>query len=129
MQGRSTMKIRTVKSILVGLCVAALLVGCGSGYANSSTGDQMYEGAAADYEAKEEAYATADTYDTDEAVGAAGGGARLALQGVFDRPPRQVHPLPPRVGRTVEKRARRRGSDRRPPPLPAHGRSPLAVRG
>ena len=69
------MKIRTVKSILAGLCAAALLVGCGSSYANSSTGDQMYEGAAADYEAKEEAYATADTYDTDEAVGADAGGA------------------------------------------------------
>ena len=64
------MKIRTVKSILAGLCAAALLVGCGSGYANSSTSNQMYEGAAADYEAKEEAYATADTYDTDEPVGA-----------------------------------------------------------
>ena len=69
------MKIRTVKSILAGLCAAALLVGCGSGYANSSTSSQMYEGAAADYEAKEEAYATADTYDTDEAVGADAGGA------------------------------------------------------
>ena len=69
------MKIRTVKSILAGLCAAALLVGCGSGYANSSTSNQMYEGAAADYEAKEEAYATADTYDTDEPVGAAAGGA------------------------------------------------------
>ena len=69
------MKIRTVKSILAGLCAAALLVGCGSGYANSSTSNQMYEGAAADYEAKEEAYATADTYDTDEAVGADAGGA------------------------------------------------------
>ena len=69
------MKIRTVKSILAGVCAAALLVGCGSGYANSSTGNQMYEGAAADYEAKEEAYATADTYDTDEAVGADAGGA------------------------------------------------------
>lgn len=69
------MKIRTVKNILAGLCAAALLVGCGSGYANSSTSSQMYEGAAADYEAKEEAYETADTYDTDEPVGAAAGGA------------------------------------------------------
>ena len=69
------MKIRVLKSVLAGACAAVLLVGCGSGYANSSTGDQMYEGAAADYEeAKEEAYTTADTYD--EAVGAdAGGGA------------------------------------------------------
>jgi len=69
------MKIRVLKSVLAGACAAVLLVGCGSSYANSSTGDQMYEGAAADYEeAKEEAYATADTYDADEAVGAAGGG-------------------------------------------------------
>ena len=69
------MKIRTVKRILAGLCAAALLVGCGSSYANSSTSASMYEGAAADYEAKEEAYETADTYDTNEAGGAGAGGS------------------------------------------------------
>ena len=47
------MKIRTVKNILAGLCAAALLVGCGLGYANSSTSNQMYEGAAADYSEEE----------------------------------------------------------------------------
>lgn len=69
------MKIRTVKSILAGLCAAALIVGCGSGYANSSSGTQMYEGAAAEYEPNEDAYATADTYDEGEEVGASAGGA------------------------------------------------------
>ena len=67
------MKIRTVKTILASLCAGALLVGCGSSYANSSAGTAMYEGAAAEYEEKEEAYTTADTYDEGEAVGAAGG--------------------------------------------------------